>query len=294
MTDRKGVDYIGVSVGAFILNDEGELFLNKRSKNARNEKGFWEAPGGSVNFGEKRIDAIKREVKEEFGIDIEIIRTLQTADEILPKYKQHWIPTTYIAKIKKGQKPKIMEPHKSDAIGWFPLNKVPKPLSYITQLDIQAFKKYPFYSAKTPKVITICSSLSFYREVLQIEKQLKKLGYRVIIPQTAKKMEKNNNFRADYYKTWFKNKTDYKKKTELMNDHFKKVVEGDAILVVNNEKNGIKGYIGGNALMEMALAHYFKKKIFIWNDIASNLPFEEEIRGLNPIFINQDLSKIII
>lgn len=147
---------------------------------------------------------------------------------------------------------------------------------------------------KKIKTITICSSASFYREVLEIEKQIKKLGYKVEVPQTAKKMEKNNNFNVDYYKTWFKNKEDYKKKTKLMNDHFKKVVEGDAILVVNNEKNGIKGYIGGNALMEMTLAHYFKKKIFIWNDIANGSSFEEEIKGLNPVFIHQDLSKIII
>ena len=144
------------------------------------------------------------------------------------------------------------------------------------------------------KTITICSSVSFYRKVLEIEKQLKKLGYKVKIPQTARKMEKTGNFNVADHKTWFKNKNDYEKKTKLMNDHFKKVVEGDAILVVNNKKNGIKGYIGGNALMEMALAHYFKKKIFIWNDIASDFSFEEEVRALSPIFIQNNLSKIII
>jgi len=46
--------------------------------------------------------------------------------------------------------------------------------------------------------------------------------------------------------------------------------------------------------MEMVLAYYFKKKIFVWNDIDSNLQTEEEVRGLNPIFINQDLSKITL
>lgn len=77
-----------------------------------------------------------------------------------------------------------------------------------------------------------------------------------------------------------------------MNDHFKKVLEADAILVVNNEKNGIPGYIGGNALMEMTLAYHYKKPIFLWNDITSQLSIEEEIRGLNPIVIHQDLMKI--
>jgi 8-oxo-dGTP diphosphatase len=139
---KRGIDYIGVSVGGLIFNNKGEVFLNKRSKHTRNEQGSWEAPGGAVDFGELRENAIKREIKEEFGVDIEIIKTLQTSDEILTKDKQHWVPTTYIAKIKGNKKPKIMEPHKSDAIGWFPLDKLPKPLSYITNLDIKAYRDY--------------------------------------------------------------------------------------------------------------------------------------------------------
>ncbi|MBI2074858.1 MAG: NUDIX domain-containing protein [Candidatus Levybacteria bacterium] len=138
---KAGVDYIGVSVGALIVNNKGEILLSKRSKLTRNEQGSWEAPGGAVDFFEKREDAIKREVKEEFGVEINIIDVLQASDEILPKYKQHWIATTYLAKIKDRQKPKIMEPHKCDGIGWFSINKLPKPLSYITTLDIAAYKK---------------------------------------------------------------------------------------------------------------------------------------------------------
>ena len=64
-----GIDYIGVSVGALIFNNKGEIFLNKRSQKARNAKGCWEAPGGA-HFAETREKAIKREIKEEFGVDI--------------------------------------------------------------------------------------------------------------------------------------------------------------------------------------------------------------------------------
>lgn len=60
----------------------------------------------------------------------------------MTKDKQHWIPTTYTAKIKSNKKPKTMEPLKSDAIGWFSLDNLPDPLSYITRLDIQAYKDY--------------------------------------------------------------------------------------------------------------------------------------------------------
>ncbi len=44
--------------------------------------------------------------------------------------------------------------------------------------------------------------------------------------------------------------------------------------------------------MEMAIAFHLKKPIYILNTIASALPHEEEIYGMQPIFINGDLSKI--
>jgi hypothetical protein len=144
------------------------------------------------------------------------------------------------------------------------------------------------------KIITICSSASFYKNVIAIETQLKKMGYKVKIPKTANVMKKTGNFNVADYKTWYVNKEDYKKKTALMDGHFKKVLEADAILVVNNEKNGIMGYIGGNTLMEMTLAYHYKKPIFLWNDVTSSLAIEEEVRGLHPIIISQDLTKITL
>ncbi|NMB83945.1 NUDIX domain-containing protein [Candidatus Roizmanbacteria bacterium] len=138
---KPGIDYIGVAVGAMIFNGKRELFLTKRGKKATNERGCWEVPGGKVNFGETLQEAIKREMKEEYGVDIEVIEQLPAADHLIPDEKQHWVPTTFLAKIKKGQKPKIMEPQKCDAIGWFTLDKLPQPLSIITKIDLEVVKK---------------------------------------------------------------------------------------------------------------------------------------------------------
>lgn len=138
---KPGVDHIGVSVGALIFNDKGEILLNKRSQQARNARGCWEAIGGRVHFGETREEAIRREVKEEFGVEITIESELHTADEILTKEKQHWVATSYIARIKDRKEPKILEPDKCDAIGWFSLDNLPSPLSYITKVDLAAYKK---------------------------------------------------------------------------------------------------------------------------------------------------------
>lgn len=136
-----GKDCIGVSVGALIINENGEVLLGKRSNLSRNERGKWEAPGGEVNFGEKREDAIKREVTEELGVRIKILKILHSADEILLTDKQHWLATTYIVKIIGRKKPKIMEPKKCDAISWFSLKKLPNPLSHVTTVDLKEFKR---------------------------------------------------------------------------------------------------------------------------------------------------------
>ena len=105
-------------------------------------------------------------------------------------------------------------------------------------------------------------------------------------------MKRNNDFDVSHYKTWFKDKNAFKVKKQLMDAHFKKVMEADAILVINREKKGNPGYIGGNVLMEMALAYYHKKPIYIWEEADKNSILYEEIIGVHPIFINHDLSKI--
>lgn len=142
------------------------------------------------------------------------------------------------------------------------------------------------------KIITICSSASFYAQVLEAEDSLKKMGFAVSVPLTANKMKKSGDFRVETYKTWFKNPNDYKRKTFLTKHHFSKIMKGDAILVLNYEKNGIKGYIGGAVLCEMAMALQFKKKIYVLNPIDKTCSYKEEILAMDPVILNGDLSRI--
>lgn len=145
---------------------------------------------------------------------------------------------------------------------------------------------------KKNKTIVICSSASFYKQVVEVEEQLKDLGFKVIIPLTAKKMKQMNNFDPEVYKTWYKNPYDYRRKAYLTKKHFKEIEKGDCILVANYTKNGKDGYIGGAVLGEMNLAFYLKKKIYILNPIDKTSAFEEEIFGMFPVVLNGDLSKI--
>jgi mutator protein MutT len=138
---KKGIDFIGVSVGAMIFNGKGELFLTKRGKLAKNERGCWENPGGGVEFGETLEEAVRREIREEYGIEISIIEQFPAADHIIPDEHQHWVATTFLAQIRQGQTPVILEPDKCAAIGWFNMDNLPEPLSIITRMDLERYRK---------------------------------------------------------------------------------------------------------------------------------------------------------
>jgi len=141
---QKGVDYIGVGVGAIIINPEGKIFLNHRGPKVRNEAGKWEFPGGGVEFGERVQDTIAREVKEEFDFEIETVELIGVCNHILPAEKQHWVSPTFLCRIKSGE-PRICEPEKCVAIEWLALEEIEKrEITEATKQDIRALKeKYP-------------------------------------------------------------------------------------------------------------------------------------------------------
>jgi hypothetical protein len=144
----------------------------------------------------------------------------------------------------------------------------------------------------TRPIITICSSANFYRQAVEIQDQLIKLGCQVIVPQTATRMKETGDFDVSHYKTWFADAGDYHKKAQLMRDHFAEVEKADAILVLNYEKHGVPNYIGGNVLMEMSLAFWLGKPIFIQNEIPEDSAFEEEIVGMQPIVLHGEASTL--
>lgn len=142
------------------------------------------------------------------------------------------------------------------------------------------------------KTIVICSSASFYKQVVEVQKQLKELGFKVRVPLTVNKMKSTGDFKVETYKTWMERPQDYKRKAYLTKKHFKEVEKGDVVLILNYNKNNKDGYIGGAVLSEMAVAFYLKKPIYILNPIDESSSFKEEILGMFPKIIKGNLSKI--
>ncbi len=135
---KRGLDYIGVGVGAVIVDAQGRLFLAQRGPGAKNERGLWEFPGGAVEFNERFSDALRREIREEFGIEIEVGRLLDVVDHILPAEGQHWVSPTFICRILSGE-PAIREPEKCSAIGWYLPADMPSNLTSITRQNLEHF-----------------------------------------------------------------------------------------------------------------------------------------------------------
>jgi mutator protein MutT len=134
---KRGIDYIGV--GAVIVDEQGRLFLARRGPEAKNERGLWEFPGGSVEFGETLAQALRREMREEYGVEIAVGELLDVVDHILPDEGQHWVSPTYVCTIISGQ-PTIREAGKCTEIGWFAPGEVPDDLTQITRVNLAHYR----------------------------------------------------------------------------------------------------------------------------------------------------------
>lgn len=132
--------------------------------------------------------------------------------------------------------------------------------------------------------IGIIGSFDFIREFEIISQQLR-------------------NLKHDPYMSPYIDFLTRKSKTEVMeikknikgisiNEFWKLLQGGDAVLVLNYDKRGIKNYIGGSTLVEMAFAYILGQKIFLLNSIPEIQYYYDEIVKMAPIVINGNLEKI--
>lgn len=140
--------------------------------------------------------------------------------------------------------------------------------------------------------LVICSSASFYTEVVAFSNELEKLGINVILPKTAAKMKAEGRENDEAQVGWSNTPIGYHGKSLLIRGHFNEIAHSDAVLVTNYEKHGKANYIGPNVLMEMAIAFYLNKPIYVLNGTPEDSPLIDEILGLEPIFLNGDTKLI--
>ena len=139
--------------------------------------------------------------------------------------------------------------------------------------------------------IVICGSSAFRNKMLEYRDLLSNLGHEPVVhpdyelivkgekPELLAQIEGGEHYKA-------------KKENGYIKWYHNAILNGDAVLVLNYDKKGIRNYIGGNTLMEIAFAHVNDKKIFLLHDIPEEVSYVDEIKAMADIVLNEDLSKI--
>jgi len=138
--------------------------------------------------------------------------------------------------------------------------------------------------------ITITGSVKFAKEIVEIYNRIKKLGHEPLMHKdmfgiadgTAKELVEGIT----------KDHSEIKRKHNFIKWWHDCIKSGNAILVCNFDKNGIKNYIGGNTLIEIGFAHVNDKKVFLLNPIPEDVSYADEIKAMADVVINGDLTKV--
>lgn len=144
--------------------------------------------------------------------------------------------------------------------------------------------------------ITLCGSIAFIEQMTALQAKLEAMGHTVQMPPqsitTADGLEMPV---LDYYAIRKAASADeqwvWEAKAKAMRSHFAKVEWADAILVVNEDKNNIPGYIGANTLLEAGLAFHLGKKIYLLHAVPKQ-SFTEELLGMGVQVLHGDLGRI--
>jgi 8-oxo-dGTP diphosphatase len=92
-----------VGVGAVILDQERVLLVRRGQEPL---KGQWSLPGGALELGETLEDGIRREVREETGLEVEPVRIVKVFDHISHdedgRIRYHYVLIDYLCRVTGG------------------------------------------------------------------------------------------------------------------------------------------------------------------------------------------------
>jgi len=119
--------------GGIFLKDNKTLLIKRKNSSTYNN--LWSNPGGGIEPGETVEQAVIRELEEEVGVTVKIIKHIHNYEEI-ENNKVTIISSGFLVEIEKGEL-EIKEPHKIDDMKWFPINELPKNLAPYTKKYIE-------------------------------------------------------------------------------------------------------------------------------------------------------------
>lgn len=92
-----------VGVGGVVIADGRALLIRRGHPPLEGE---WSIPGGTLEIGETLLDAVRRELAEETGIDVRVGELIEAFDRIFPdgegQAKYHFVILDYLCEAIRG------------------------------------------------------------------------------------------------------------------------------------------------------------------------------------------------
>ena len=105
-----------VGVGAVVVRT-GRALIIRRAHEPR--KGEWSLPGGHLDLGESLIDAVRREVKEETGLDVHPGPIVETFDRVHRdpdgRVHFHFVIVDFVCEARSGE---AVAGSDAEAVAW--------------------------------------------------------------------------------------------------------------------------------------------------------------------------------
>ena len=108
-----------IEVVAAVIFRGGKALCVQRPENAREYVSLkWEFPGGKIESGENREQALKREIREELDVEIGNLDYFMTVEHTYPDF--HLVMRAYTCSILKGEP--VLKEHV--ALQWLPVEEL--------------------------------------------------------------------------------------------------------------------------------------------------------------------------
>jgi ADP-ribose pyrophosphatase YjhB (NUDIX family) len=103
MMKREYPDRPVVGVGGVVVHYQRALLIRRGCEPL---KGQWSIPGGMLELGEELADGVRRELKEETGLEVEPLEIVAAFDRITregKRVKYHYVIVDYVCRLKRGR-----------------------------------------------------------------------------------------------------------------------------------------------------------------------------------------------